>query len=76
MHYEQIRRAVATKRSMKQIETSLHSKLNNVRIDEISDEQLMGRSGSKLLYRLFGVYVWPGRCGSLFPTTRAMIREE
>ena len=45
---------------MKQIETSLHSKLNNVRIDEISDEQVMGRSGSKLLYRLFGAYVWPG----------------
>jgi len=60
MNYEQIRRTVATKRSMKQIETSLHSKLNNVRIDEISDEQVMGRSGSKLLYRLFGAYVWPG----------------
>ena len=46
---------------MKQIETSLHSKLDNVRIDEIRDEQVMGRSGgSKLLYRLFGAYVWPG----------------
>jgi hypothetical protein len=38
MNYEQIRRTVATKRSMKQIETSLPSKLNNVRIDEISDK--------------------------------------
>lgn len=60
MTYEQIRRTVPTQRSMSQLESSVRSTLNNVRIDEISEEQLAGSSGSKLLYRLFGAYVWPG----------------
>lgn len=60
MEYHQIERTVATRRSIQQIEASLSSALNNVRIDERGRDRLVGRSGSRILYRLFGAYVWPG----------------
>jgi hypothetical protein len=60
MNHERIQRTVSTRNSMQQIETSLRSTLNNVRVDEISAAPLSGTCGNKLVYRLFGAYVWPG----------------
>jgi hypothetical protein len=66
MHYEQVRRTVPTQKSPQEIKAALRSSMPNVRIDDLTAEQLTGRSGSKLLYRLFGAYVWPGSVN--FPT--------
>jgi hypothetical protein len=60
MHYEQVRRTVPTQKTPQEIKDGLRSSMPNVRIDDLSGKQLTGRSGSKLLYRLFGAYVWPG----------------
>ena len=60
MEYQQIERSVPTRGSMQQIESALESALNNVRIDHRGQDRLAGRSGSRILYRLFGAYVWPG----------------
>jgi hypothetical protein len=60
MNYEQIQRTVPTRASMNELAALLPSKLSGVRIDDVTDRGVTGRSGSKLLYRLFGAYVWPG----------------
>jgi hypothetical protein len=60
MNYEQIQRTVPARGSLSELAARLPSKLSGVRIDDVADRELTGRSGSKLLYRLFGAYVWPG----------------
>lgn len=60
MHYDQIRRTVPTQKTPEEIKAALNSSMPNVRIDDLTGMRLTGRSGSKLLYRLFGAYVWPG----------------